>query len=62
MPYSLSGGDFQYDANGTPIPGATEDMRVSLCVPKGAVPAGGFPVVLYSHGTGGNFESVIDDT
>lgn len=61
VPYSLTGGDFQFDASGTPVPGPVEDMRVSFCVPKGPVPAGGFPVVVYSHGTGGNYLSLVDD-
>jgi pimeloyl-ACP methyl ester carboxylesterase len=61
VPYEQKGGDFQFAADGSPTVGQVEAMRVSLCVPKGAPPAGGFPVVLYSHGTGGNFESVIGD-
>jgi hypothetical protein len=62
VPFSLVGGDFQFDASGVPVPGYVEDMRVSVCVPRGPVPAGGFPVVLYSHGTGGDYLSVVGDT
>lgn len=61
VPYSTSGGDFQYDAAGAPIPAKVEDLRVALAVPSGPAPAGGFPFVLYSHGTGGNYRSFIGD-
>jgi pimeloyl-ACP methyl ester carboxylesterase len=61
VPFSLTGGDFQYDAAGAPIPSVFENMRVSLCVPDGPAPPGGFPVVLYSHGTGGSYLSVVND-
>ena len=60
-PFALTGGDFEYDDAGVPTPAQDEAMRVAVCVPKGPVPDAGFPVVLYSHGTGGSFESVIDD-
>ncbi len=61
VPFSLTGGDFQYDPSGAPVPSVVENMRVSLCVPEGPVPAGGFPLVLYSHGTGGSYLSVVND-
>lgn len=61
VPYSLQGGHFRFDDAGVPLPGEVEAMRVAMCVPKGAAPAGGFPVVLYSHGTGGDYRSFIDD-
>lgn len=61
VPFSLQGGQFVFDAAGTPVPSEVEDMRVALCVPKGAPPPGGYPVVLYSHGTGGNYRSLIGD-
>jgi hypothetical protein len=36
-------------------------MRFALTVPPGAVPVSGYPLCIYSHGTGGDFESFIDD-
>ncbi|MGV3620294.1 MAG: hypothetical protein ACO1OB_05740 [Archangium sp.] len=33
----------------------TEQVCASLMIPSGAAPAGGWKVVLYAHGTGGNF-------
>jgi predicted esterase len=61
VPYSTSGGDFQYDAAGAPIPAKVEDMRVALAVPTGPAPTAGFPFVIYSHGTGGDYRSFIGD-
>lgn len=60
-PYLEDGGDFQYDAAGTPVVAQVEQMAFTVCVPKGAVPPGGFPLVIYSHGTGGDYTSVIGD-
>jgi hypothetical protein len=60
-PFELSGGDFEYDAGGKPIPGYTENMRVSVIVPTTPEPPGGWPVVMYSHGTGGDFLSIIEE-
>ena len=38
-------------------------MCAALTVPKGkVVPATGFPVVVYAHGTGGSYRDHIDDT
>ncbi len=38
-----------------------EPLRFSLVVPAGPVPATGFPVAIYSHGTGGDYLSGFDD-
>lgn len=43
--------------SGTPIIQGEEDLRFSLSVPEGEMPEGGWPIVLYAHGTGGNFQS-----
>ncbi len=60
-PYEFSGGQFEWDQHGQPIPAVTEDMRVAVCVPDSAMPPRGYPVVFYSHGTGGDFETAADD-
>ncbi|MFT5431125.1 MAG: hypothetical protein ACI9OJ_001804 [Myxococcota bacterium] len=45
---------------GVPLTTGTEDVCFSLTIPKNAtMPTGGWPVVLYSHGTGGNFRSHV---
>lgn len=60
-PYEYRGGEFRFDEDGRPQVGAVETLRLTVCVPTGDVPAQGFPVVLYSHGTGGDYQSAIDD-
>jgi len=60
-PYETSGGELRRDAAGKLTVGVQETMRLKACVPAGAVPGGGFPVILYSHGTGGSFHSVVGD-
>jgi predicted esterase len=39
----------------------TEDVCFALTVPKGTAPASGWPLVVYSHGTGGSYRSVIEE-
>jgi hypothetical protein len=58
-PYELTGGRIVTDAAGTPAVQRTEDVCVALTVPKGTPPAGGWPVVLYAHGTGGVYRSFV---
>ena len=38
-----------------------EPLRFSLVVPAGPVPPSGFPIAIYSHGTGGDYLSGFDD-
>lgn len=54
-------GRISVGADGAAIIQRTESLRFALTVPVGDVPAGGFPIVIYSHGTGGDFKSFIDD-
>jgi hypothetical protein len=63
VPYSqpAQGGAFQVDANGDPTIARTETMRFAVTVPKGTMPAGGWPIVLYAHGTGGNYKTFISE-
>lgn len=60
-PYQMQGGEFLYDDQGAPIVNKVERMRLSIVVPKSAMPGGGYPVVMYSHGTGGSFDDVGRD-
>jgi hypothetical protein len=54
------------DGGGIPIVGGlaqivrTEPVCFSLTVPKGVPPTGGFPLVVYAHGTGGSYRSFIE--
>ena len=46
----------------SPPPPASPPPKVcfALTVPKGVAPASGWPLVVYSHGTGGSYHSAID--
>lgn len=58
------GGAFAFDAAGKPIVQRQFDLRFTLTVPnatKCPPPAGGYPVVLYAHGTGGNYRSLVSE-
>ena len=37
-----------------------EPVCISLAVPHGTAPAAGWPLVVYSHGTGGSYRSAVD--
>ncbi len=62
-PYATpsNGGDIAVDATGTPVVQRTEEVCMSISVPKTAMPAAGFPLVIYAHGTGGSFRSHVTD-
>lgn len=59
-PYLTSddGGDIVY-ANGLAQVQGTETMCVSFSIPPGEMPAEGWPVAMFGHGTGGSFTSHI---
>jgi hypothetical protein len=65
-PYSQpsDGGNFVFDASGKPVLQNTFDMQFTLVVPnatKCPMPAAGYPIVLYAHGTGGDYTSIITE-
>ncbi len=61
-PYTmLPSGGIVLDAMGRPMVQSTERVCVTITVPRGPIPAAGWAVVLYSHGTGGNYRSVITE-
>lgn len=60
-PYTLEGGGFRFDADGVPEIASWDDMRLAVCVPNDAeMPETGWPVVLYQHGTGGDYRTPCD--
>ena len=62
-PYDEYGG-LQLDADGVPIVQSQETLRFMMLVPRDRpMPEAGWPVVLYAHGTGGDYESCrgVDD-
>ena len=53
-------GYIEYDSEGKPVIQEKEKLCVSITIPKGAtMPAAGWPVVVYAHGTGGHYRSFI---
>lgn len=49
-------------AGDKPVLQGTEEVCVSLTIPKNvAMPAGGWPLAIYGHGTGGTFRSSVRD-
>jgi len=57
-PYATEGGGILFDANGDPIVQDEEDIRYLLLIPRDReAPADGWPVIIYSHGTTGDYES-----
>jgi hypothetical protein len=66
IPYSNfgDGGGFAKDASGIPQVQNEFDLRFSLSVPnatKCPMPQGGYPIVLYAHGTTGDYRSYVYD-
>lgn len=54
------GGGFRLDGDGRPLVQTTERVCFSLAVPtSGPMPDDGWPAVLYTHGTGGDYRSFI---
>src|SRR5450432_3146500 len=50
------------ETNGVPQLVRTEDVCFALTIPKGKpTPAGGWPLMVHSHGTGGSMRSVVTD-
>ncbi len=52
--HDVGSGGFLFDEAGAPEIYQWERVEFSLTVPPGEPPAGGWPLVLYSHGTGGD--------
>jgi pimeloyl-ACP methyl ester carboxylesterase len=59
-PYRSTGGGFAFDASGAPEVAYWERVHFALSVPVGEMPADGWPVVLYAHGTGGDYMTFCD--
>jgi hypothetical protein len=54
-------GEIRLGEDGAAIVQRMEAMRFAVTVPVGPKPTGGFPIAIYSHGTGGDFASFIED-
>lgn len=62
VPFLNEGGAFRFDDAGTPILQGEFEMRFAVSIPNGEMPASGWPLILYAHGTGGDFESFVGET
>ncbi|RLB60109.1 MAG: hypothetical protein DRI90_14465 [Deltaproteobacteria bacterium] len=58
-PFSTEG-VFEFDDTGMPIEQRQEVAPVVITLPKEPMPAGGYPLVLYFHGSGGLSGQVVD--
>ncbi|HVR20548.1 MAG TPA: hypothetical protein VMS65_12650, partial [Polyangiaceae bacterium] len=57
-----SGGELSFDADGVPVVEREFELRFALAVPKAAAcpePVSGYPIVLYAHGTGGDYRTML---
>src|SRR6185436_1126867 len=57
------GGGFEFK-DGEPIVANYFDLRFSLTVPKASrcpMPEAGYPIVMFAHGTGGDYRSYVRD-
>lgn len=61
-PYFDGGGDIRTDADGKPQVVRTESLRFALAVPNAEMPASGWPVILYAHGTGGDYMTFVRES
>ncbi|HEY6034636.1 MAG TPA: hypothetical protein VIV58_10265 [Kofleriaceae bacterium] len=60
-PYLTAGGEIVTGTDGAAVVQRMEPMRFALTIPPGPKPANGWPICIYSHGTGGDYESFVDD-
>ncbi len=52
------GGDIVLDEDtGEPVIQRWEELRFAVSIPPGEMPEGGWPIVLYAHGTGGSYKT-----
>src|SRR5690606_33617064 len=53
-------GLFTFDATGLPVEQRTENVKLVITLPKTTMPAGGYPLMVYFHGSGGIASQVVD--
>jgi pimeloyl-ACP methyl ester carboxylesterase len=54
------GGEIELDGSGEPVIQSHQDVCIALSIPTDDAPASGYPVLVYGHGTGGNFNGEMD--
>jgi len=60
-PFLEEGGTFEVDDAGRPIVQSLDETRLALSIPASEIPEEGCPVVIYAHGTGGDYLSFTRD-
>ncbi len=60
QPAFNSDGLFDYSDGGLPAKQRDEDAPVTITIPPGEMPAGGFPLVVFFHGSGGASTAIVD--
>jgi hypothetical protein len=58
-PYD-TGGLFTFDASGMPVLQGEEMAPITITLPKSPMPAGGYPLIVFFHGTGGESTAIAD--
>jgi hypothetical protein len=53
-------GLFELDPNGAPVLQREESAPITIVIPKQPMPAGGYPLMMYFHGSGGVSGAVVD--
>lgn len=59
-PIYTTEGLFDLGPDGTPVKQRDETIPVSIAIPKKPMPAGGYPLVIYFHGSGGVSRQLVD--
>lgn len=60
MPPFDTEGSIEIGADGLPVKTRDEIAPITISLPKQTMPAGGFPLVVYFHGTGGVSDAIAD--
>lgn len=62
LPYAMpwEGGEIHYDSQGEPIVQYSRNSPFIITIPKMTMPANGFPMMFYHHGTGGLATQVFE--
>src|SRR5690606_19829191 len=55
-----TGGRFVFGGDGLPVEQRKETAKIVITLPKQPMPAGGYPLVMYFHGSGGIASQVVD--
>ena len=56
VPYTMGGGEFRV-VDGVPVVHGEFQARYAMTIPTGEAPPNGWPIVLYAHGTGGDYRT-----